>query len=97
MNIATIKREFSKTVSKIRKDEGDAFPKAMMTGQQMAKGTATVNCGGEWRRTEYCMSLANRVMEDERFKAFLAKCGAVAEIELNQQGRPQIRIYYKAE
>ena len=94
MDTATIKKEFSKTISKIRKDIGGEFPKAMMTSHQMAKSTATVNCGGEWRSAEKCASMAAQIMEDERFQAFLAKCNARAEIEISSFGRPQIRIHY---
>ena len=42
------KRDFQKVISAIRKEMGGGeYPKAMCTGQQMKKRTATVNCGGE--------------------------------------------------
>lgn len=47
MTTDQIKKMFQKTISAIRKEMDDDYPKAMMTGQQMAKNTATVNCGGE--------------------------------------------------
>lgn len=90
-----IKKEFAKVIGKIRKENDDAFPKAMMTGQQVAKGTATVNCGGEWRSADYSMGLAMKVNADPRFQEFLTKYGAMAVIESNSFGGVQVRIYYK--
>ena len=92
-----IKADFSKTVGNIRKDTGNAFPKAMMTNAQMAKNTATVNCGGEWRSTEYSAKLAEAVLNDERFKAFLNRHNAEAHIERGRIGDrdfAQVRVYY---
>ena len=89
-----IKKELQKVIGKIRKDTGDEYPKAMMTGQQMAKRTATVNCGGEWRNKETCARYADMVETDPRFLAFLAEFGATAHREPNPFGGVQIRIHY---
>ena len=94
MTTDKIKKEFQKTISAIRKEMNDQFPKAMMTGQQMAKRTATVNCGGEWRTEEYSLKMAKAVATDPRFIVFLAECDANAKIEANSFGGYQIRIYY---
>ena len=94
MTTDKIKKEFQKTISTFRKESGKSFPKAMMTGQQMTKRTATVNCGGEWYSAEGSKMIAQTVMNDERFKTFLTKCEATAAIEPNPFGGVQIRIHY---
>lgn len=95
MEIMKIKKELQKVIGTIRKEKSaNSFPKAMMTGQQMEKSTATVNCGGEWGTPESTMKRAKMVMDDERFKAFLEKYNATANIEPNSFGTYQIRIHY---
>ena len=83
-----VKKTFQKTVSEIRKDwrvkrntPGGEYPKAMMTSQQEAKNTATVNCGGEWVSSSFSKDLAEYVINDERFQKFLSDAGAEATIE----------------
>lgn len=98
-NYTMIKKDLQKAVSGVRADRKklnnrEEFPKAMMTGQQMDKNTATVNCGGEWRRAETTLEIATQVMNDKRFKDFLEKHNADARIEANNFGGFQIRINY---
>lgn len=81
MITAEVKKEFQKVVATIRKElnaeAGKAYeyPKAMMTGQQMRKNTATVNCGHSFTRPA-------KVFEHPAFKAFLQKHNAAASTEL---------------
>lgn len=89
-----LKKDFQKVIGAIRKDQRGDYPKAMMTGQQMAKNTATVNCGGEWRSAQYSWELADLVTRDERFVQFLARHNATAHIEPNPFGGSQVRINY---
>ena len=91
------KKEFQETIAAIRKELGSTeYPKAMCTGAQYAKGTATVNCGGEWRPTSSAET-ANRVMQHPKFAALLKAHNATAAYE---QGRyynmswTQIRIHF---
>lgn len=92
--MADIKRDFQKVIGAIRKEGGKQFPKAMLTGQQAAKNTATVNCGGEWYSLESTEKIAAAVMSDKRFTDFLEKHNATAQVELNPFGAQQIRINY---
>lgn len=95
MEIMKIKKELQKVIGIIRKEiSTNGFPKAMMTGQQMEKRTATINCGGEWGTADSTMQKAKMVMDDERFESFLRKCDATATIEMNGFGTYQIRINY---
>lgn len=98
-----MKKEFQKVIKDIRSDihsgidsrRGIAeYPKPMMTLTQMEKRQATVNCGGEWLKPDYEKRLADRVISDERFCAFLEKYGATAVVELDKFGGYQIRIFY---
>ena len=93
-DLAIMKKDFQKVINSIRKDVGNDFPKAMMTGQQVVKRTATVNCGGEWKSPEYTKNLAEMVMRDSRFKDFLSKWGVTSAVEKNPFGGFQIRIFY---
>ena len=45
--MADMKKDFQKVIKAIRDGQAikSEYPKAMMTAQQMRKGTATVNCG----------------------------------------------------
>ena len=100
INYTAIKKDFQKVIKSIREQisayEGKTyeFPKAMMTGQQMDKNTATVNCGGEWRSAEYSKEIADVVMTHSEFQVFLIKYQAKAHIEENKFGGVQIRINY---
>ena len=86
-----VKKRFQKTVCEIRKDwrvkrgtpKGE-YPKAMMTSQQEANNTATVNCGGEW--CSFSKELADYVMNDERFQKFLSDACAEATMEKFYRG-----------
>ena len=49
------------------------FPKAMMTGQQISKGTATINCGST--RREENKEVAEKFMENEAFKTWCESYG----------------------
>lgn len=95
MDYAKMKKDFQKVVSGIRKAVGDEFPKAMMTGQQMAKNTATVNCGGEWKGGVYSRNLADKVLADPSFCAYLERYGATAHLEKTPSGGIQVRIWFK--
>ena len=97
-----VKKEFQKTIGGIRKDwrvkrgtpKGE-YPKAMMTSQQEAHNTATVNCGGDW--CSFSKELAECVMSDERFQKFLSDAGAEATIEKFYHGSCpgyQVRIVF---
>ena len=94
MTTDKIKKEFQKVINTIRKENGDSYPKAIMTAKQMETSTATVNCGGEWRDTQYTVMTSNMVMEDTRFQEFLTKANATARIEADKFGGFQIRINY---
>ena len=91
-----IKKDFSKVITKIRADRTASlgkkveYPKAMMTSQQMAKNTATVNCAGK-------EDIALLVLQDKRFLDFLAKYNASAWLEnvtVYSSAGVQIRITY---
>lgn len=88
------KKEFQKVIKEIR--AGRPYPKAMMTGQQERKGTATVNCGGAWKPSTVTREIAEEVIEDKAFQAFLARHSATAELEFVKQDNAwQIRIYFR--
>ena len=96
------KKAFQKVIGEIRKDwrvkrgtPHGQFPKAMMTGQQEEKNTATVNCGAEW--CSFSKELSEFVMKDSRFLKFLSDFGATARIEEISSYRKgfQIRLTFK--
>ena len=93
--IDRMKKDFQKAIGAIRKEMNSQYPKAMMTGQQMRKNTATVNCGGEHRSEQYSVELACQVIDDKRFKEFLTTYNATAEIEKNPFGGFQIRLHFR--
>lgn len=98
MITATTKKDFQKTIKAIRNTytiitgKEQEYPKAMMTGRQEAKNTATVNCG----RKPWCSDeqVANVVMNDPLFKGFLTKYNATAHVEINSDGNTQVRINF---
>ena len=67
-----VKKEFQKVVAHIRAERNKSrerkseYPKAMMTGQQMKKRTATVNCCGN-------KTLVAEVAAHPDFIAFIAE------------------------
>ncbi len=74
------KPEFQKTIAKLRKEyRNREYPKAMLTGQQWDKRTATVNCGGEASSLtkERCMDVLNH----PEFQALIKKHNATAYME----------------
>lgn len=91
-----IKKDFQKAVATARAErnarlgEKREYPKAMMTGQQQTKGTATVNCS--------CSAeLAAEVINHPAIVAFLRKYGATAAVEAVNYGyyvQQQIRIHF---
>lgn len=92
-NTATFKKALQKEVGKIRKQIGGAFPKAMMTSQQIEHSTATINCGGERRSVEKTKELAQKVIESSDLTEMIKKNEATARIEYNSATDAwQIRI-----
>lgn len=100
-----IKKDFQKTVKAIRdrmnagKEYKSEYPKAMMTGQQMKKRTATINCGyGLWYTANERKERAINVMNAPEFDSFLARWNADADIEEKDNGERyttiQVRIKY---
>lgn len=99
-----IKKDFQKTVKEIREDIKKScdqpkleYPKAMMTGQQIRKGTATINCGGEWRSSAFSRTLSSRVFEHKLLKEFCKRNNAeacVEEIKIGQFPAFQIRLRF---
>lgn len=91
----TMKKDFQKVIGKIRKELGAGeYPKAMMTAQQQAKNTATVNCWGSKER-------ADAVIKHPLFTDFLKRYGAIAQLEQKDEGWSypihHIRIRYLPE
>ena len=68
------------------------LPKAMMTAQQMRKGTATINCG----RGDYGKALAPKVVASEQFVAWCEAYGIkTVQIEIAKEAsymKPQYQI-----
>lgn len=104
-NAENIKKDLQKTVKKFRDALPDRtdwqgravrpeYPKAMLTRQQMAKGTATINFGHNCEANHN--ALADFANSDE-FKAFCEKHSIqVGPKEINADNRVQIRMYFKA-
>lgn len=102
-NIETLKKDLQKTVKKYRDTLPDltdwygrtvrpAYPKAMLTGQQMEKGTATINFGHNCEANHN--KLAAFASSDE-FKAFCEKHSVkVGPTEINADNRVQLRMYF---
>lgn len=97
MITAEVKKEFQKAIAAIRKEisteAGQAceYPKAMMTGQQMKKNTATVNCGSK-------SMLSDQVLRHPAFIAFCEKHHATAHAERIVYGsyytQYQLRLHF---
>lgn len=95
------KKSFQMTIKTIRENRNarlnvnSKFPKAMMTNVQMAKGTATVNCGGEWASNEVSKDRANEVVQDAGFIKFCEDFNATATIEYQPQfDTYQVRLHF---
>jgi hypothetical protein len=103
MNTENLKKDLQKTVKKFRDALPDRvdwygrpcrpeYPKAMLTGQQLAKGTATINFGHNCEANH--TKLADFASSDE-FKAFCEKHGVkVGAKEINGDNRVQLRMYF---
>ena len=101
MEIKKMKKELQKIVKAYRDSKPDAqdwrgnpcrdeYPKAMMTSQQMAKQTATINFG--YDTAAHQEELAE-FTGSEAFKSFMKQNGLIyAGKELNQDNNIQIRI-----
>lgn len=89
-NAQAFKKDLSKVIKRIRefyypgKYNQDKFPKAMMGSRQIMNKTATINCGGEWRKPEASKAIAETVMADREFCAICAYDGVKAELEYNR-------------
>lgn len=90
MNIER-RKDFQSVIAHLRQ-EGDRYPKAMMTGRQEVKGEATVNCGGEWGTPDTTLAMAKQVMQDEGFQSFLRRQNARAVVERVGSHYPYYRI-----
>lgn len=74
-----IKKDFQKVIRTLKKEwQSGSYPKPMMTGAQMERDTATVNCSYMSDRSK---ELAEKVINDERFIQFLNKHNITAEVE----------------
>ncbi len=101
MEIKKMKKELQKIVKAYRDSKPDEkdwrgdprrpeFPKAMLTGQQELKKTATINFG--WNEETHQKEL-EEFRASEVFQSFLEKYELTdAGKELNQDNRIQIRI-----
>lgn len=97
MELVQVKKEFQKIVGKVRKELNTKYgtsyeyPKAMMTGQQIKKRTATINCSRSQR-------MACEVINHPAVIAFLRSNNAAAKLEQVQDGgwgtQHQVRIYF---
>jgi hypothetical protein len=104
-NAENLKKDLQKTVKKFRDALPDRidwygrtvrpeYPKAMLTGQQMVKGTATINFGRNCEKNHN--ALAEFASSDE-FKAFCEKHSVkVGPKEINADNRVQLRLYFQA-
>lgn len=102
-NLANLKKDLQKTVKKFRDNlpartdwsgnlRRPEYPKAMLTGQQMAKGTATINFGYNCETNH--TNLADFSTSSE-FKAFCEKHSIkVGNKEINSDNRVQLRLYF---
>jgi hypothetical protein len=101
--MTNLKKDLQKTVKKFRDTLPDyidwlgssrrpEYPKAMLTGQQAAKGTATINFGHN------CEANHNKLTDfanSDEFKAFCEKHSIkVGGKEINSDNRVQLRVYF---
>ena len=93
-----IKKELAKAVKEIRDsyDEPDRlqkYPKLMMTAVQMAKGTATINCGYHSHSGED-NEKAERILSNPTINELLKKYNGTMKKEKGSEETWQIRINY---
>ena len=92
--MADMKKDFQKAVKAFRdgSEYHGEYPKAMMTKQQMYKGTATINCG----RAEFGKELAPKVVASEAFVAWCVAYGIkTVQVEIAKEAsymKPQYQI-----
>lgn len=92
---------FRDELNQTRERKSD-YPKAMMTGEQMKRRTATINCGYTWCADDEevmgnLRQRANFIMEDQRFINFCEGYDAIAhveEVKVSGTTQVQIRINY---
>lgn len=96
-NAQTFKKDLSKAIKHIRDYYSyNEYPKAMMGNHQIMNKTATVNCGGEWRKLEETKKVAETVMADREFRALCAYDKVKAVIEYNAASDAyQIRLTWE--
>ena len=102
--MTNLKKDLQKTVKKFRDALPDIttwdgrnvrpeYPKAMLTGQQMAKKTATINFGYNCEKNHNNLS---DFENSEAFKTFCEKYNIkVGQKEINADNRVQLRMYFK--
>lgn len=95
-----MKKELQKVCQIIRDERGvergrgnTGYPKPILSEDMKRKGTAVINCGGEWFAEEKTKSIANLVLENEAFKTFIETYEAKAFIEKERFGY-HIRINF---
>ena len=100
---AVLKKDLQKIVKKYRDAQpkridyrgklvSPEYPKAMLTGQQMSKGTATINFGYNCEANHD--NLADFAASDS-FKSFCEKHDIrVGAKEINSDNRVQLRMYF---
>lgn len=92
--MADMKKELQKLVKAFRdgQEVPSEYPKAMMTAQQIAKGTATINCG----RAEVGKNRAPKMVAFPPFIEWVEKFGIKSvEVEIAQEAsymKPQYQI-----
>lgn len=101
--MTNLKKDLQKTVKKFRDTLPDIttwdgrnvrpeYPKAMLTGQQMAKKTATINFGHNCEKNHNNLS---DFENSDAFKAFCEKYNIkVGQKEINADNRVQLRMYF---
>ena len=96
-NAQNFKKDLSNTIKHIRDYYfHGAYPKAMMGSHQIMNKTATVNCGGEWRKLEDTKQMAEKVMADREFRVLCAYNQVKATIEYNAASDAyQIRLTWE--
>ena len=92
--MADMKKDFQKAVKAFRdgSEYHGEYPKAMMTAQQMRKGTATINCG----RAEFGEELAPKVLAFQGFVDWCVAYGVkTVQVEIAKEAsymKPQYQI-----
>ena len=92
--MADMKNDFQKAVKAFRdgSEYHGEYPKAMMTAQQIRKGTATINCG----RAEFGKELAHKVLSHKDFVDWCMTYGIkTVDVEIAKEAsymKPQYQI-----